>query len=1076
MNNCISKEDYKTKGRKITDLPNLDKIYDLCMIYEDYKKGQYFDIQDLVNFLIRQVKLELKDVKLIDYLFIDEIQDLAINQIYLLILVSKYCKIYAGDTCQTISKINRFRFSELNNIFYGFHKIIPNYPKVINAYLCLNYRLNSKILRLSTFMAYLMKLLFPNTIDKFQDDFSIKIIEQKPIYLRNIDLIINNIINNHQNDDYTLAANHCFLYNNENDETILDNLYGDNIYKLNVEQSKGLEFEIVIVYNFFSSSKFQGLWEKIFKNLKGEKNLSINSSSKVQLRNILCQEDFTYLLETLNLRNIYLDLDDYNIQKKIINELDDFVYPKLNINLDKHEIFEFCSELKQFYVIITRPKTFLVFYESNLNRERESFYELMKSEDIELIVGEENEDTQNQFLLKVKNYFRDINLQVKSSNELRILGNNEFIEGHYSRAAYLYKTGRHYLLSSISEIFSNNEIINERINIYSDKSPELIELNNKIIDNITDILNKHENNNLNNINENDENRININNVINQIISIKGNSLIFLERYDEAIELFKKYKMINEILMIYFLYKKDYKLAFENFDSILNYRFALESVKNMKNVSRILEYTNKIAFYRGIVEYNDIYIEYVNSYFRIFFIVRNKLDEELIIKNQKYNKKANHHIIKEFFVTYLNQINNLHLNMKLKNNFKLNKSSQDSIDNFYNYNLINSFFFEQFEKLKEELKLDLDTIHFINVYYFNIPKNILIELLKLFPEFIFFNTTNFNVYSYVEKYFRRNIYLNLINNKWRFIKYIENKYNVIFVNVKDYYQKMEIILDYFLYHSEYNKDDKFLKNIFPFLINHGYFYFKLEKYFPKNSKEVKLFFDLSLNNYNLIADKDRYLEINNEINKNDYLLFYLSYLLRIGITDFILTKNNETLNQFLFVKYNGFSRLIKITENINKKGSSNEYYFYKYIEYKGINDDIFKLINFLTNEKIELTKKEDLIEYLDIGSSLSLFLIIIYFNNTYQYNINLKDESFLHLFENLYNLCNLISSSSFIDEKLSYNKKLILFSIFSIFNVSPLPFNSKILHSKVFTLYKYINGCLLNYNSILFSKEFFQFKK
>ena len=118
MNNCISKEEYKEKGRKLTDLPNLDDVYELCMLYENYKKGKYFDIQDLVNFLIRQVKLEFKDVKLIDYLFIDEIQDLSISQIYLLILVSKHCKIYAGDTCQTISKINRFRFSELNILFF----------------------------------------------------------------------------------------------------------------------------------------------------------------------------------------------------------------------------------------------------------------------------------------------------------------------------------------------------------------------------------------------------------------------------------------------------------------------------------------------------------------------------------------------------------------------------------------------------------------------------------------------------------------------------------------------------------------------------------------------------------------------------------------------------------------------------------------------------------------------------------------------------------------------------------------------------------------------------------------------
>ena len=93
-------------------------VYEICREYENFKrKSNFFDIQDLTNFLIRQVLIELDDIKLIDYLFIDDIQNLTVSQIFLLIIVSKYVKIYAGDTCQTISKINRFKFSELNNIF-----------------------------------------------------------------------------------------------------------------------------------------------------------------------------------------------------------------------------------------------------------------------------------------------------------------------------------------------------------------------------------------------------------------------------------------------------------------------------------------------------------------------------------------------------------------------------------------------------------------------------------------------------------------------------------------------------------------------------------------------------------------------------------------------------------------------------------------------------------------------------------------------------------------------------------------------------------------------------------------------
>ena len=274
---------------------------------------------------------------------------------------------------------------------------------------------------------------------------------------------------------------------------------------------------------------------KIFSNLKGERNDSINSSAKVELRGILYQEDLYYLIETLHLRNIYLNLSDNDIQKKILDELDNFVYPNLDIKFDKHEIFDFCSELKQFYVIITRAKTFLIFYESNLYKGRDSFYEFMKSENINLIVSENILFNQNQLLQRVSNYFNDINLRVRSPTELRILGNNEFNEGHYSRAIYLYNLGRHYLLSSISEVFYNEQIINERIDL-DDKSIELDSLNNKIIINTTKIFESHEKNDLYNMIELDHNRINIKYILDQFIIFRGKSFIYLKKYDEAIEL------------------------------------------------------------------------------------------------------------------------------------------------------------------------------------------------------------------------------------------------------------------------------------------------------------------------------------------------------------------------------------------------------------------------------------------------------------------------------------------------------------------------------------------------------------
>ena len=48
-------------------------------------------------------------------------------------------------------------------------------------------------------------------------------------------------------------------------------------------------------------------------------------------------------------------------------------------------------------------------------------------------------------------------------------------------------------------------------------------------------------------------------------------------------------------------------------------------------------------------------------------------------------------------------------------------------------------------------------------------------------------------------------------------------------------------------------------------------------------------------------------------------------------------------------------------------------------------------------------------------------------------------------------------------------------MFSIFNVCPLPINDKLFDNKIFKIYNYINGCLINYNSILNSANFFNSK-
>ena len=253
-------------------------------------------------------------------------------------------------------------------------------------------------------------------------------------------------------------------------------------------------------------------------------------------------------------------------------------------------------------------------------------------------------------------------------------------------------------------------------------------------------------------------------------------------------------------------------------------------------------------------------------------------------------------------------------------------------------------------------------------------------------------------------------------------------------------------------------------LIPFLINHGYYY-KIVKYFPEKSKYINLFLDLSLNNYNILINQIGFQPINIKELDNDFFLYYLSYLLRIGITDFIMNRNESIIHNMLsnhLYNFVNLKELIKLLKD-NKNEIKN------YLINRIINKNIDEFFDYLIKDEKKLEKNE-IIKYLDIGSSLSLFLITYYFNVNYSHKMNLKTGQLLKLFQKLYMLCNLISSFSFI-ESFSYNKKLILFSLFSIFNASPIPSLNKI-YNKYFQAFNYINGALLNCNSILFNSDFF----
>jgi superfamily I DNA and RNA helicase len=87
-------------------------IYYLFQEYENYKiYNKCYDMMDVVNHILQELMLNRYADACLDYMFIDEVQDLTPATIYLLTKMTKKNVLYCGDTAQAISKGVAFKFS-----------------------------------------------------------------------------------------------------------------------------------------------------------------------------------------------------------------------------------------------------------------------------------------------------------------------------------------------------------------------------------------------------------------------------------------------------------------------------------------------------------------------------------------------------------------------------------------------------------------------------------------------------------------------------------------------------------------------------------------------------------------------------------------------------------------------------------------------------------------------------------------------------------------------------------------------------------------------------------------------------
>ncbi|KAM0823294.1 hypothetical protein ACQ4PT_070967 [Festuca glaucescens] len=301
-----------------------DRIYSIFIAYESMKStAREFDLSDFVNSLHISLVSEGYNGDLVDFVYIDEVQDLTMTQIALLKYVCRNFKegfLFAGDTAQTIARGIDFRFEDIRSLFYT---AFLSETEVANQehgkqvqlsdmfQLTQNFRTHCGILHMAQSIMSLLYFFFPSSVDKLNPETGL-VYGEAPVLLEScndqnaIMTIFGEIKSKHGN-MHGFGAEQVILVRDDATKKQIVDLVGKQALILTIVECKGLEFQDVLLYNFFGSSPLKNKWRVLY---------------------------------------------GYMEDKDIIAQSEEISHP--GFDRSKHHLL--CSELKQLYVAITRTR------------------------------------------------------------------------------------------------------------------------------------------------------------------------------------------------------------------------------------------------------------------------------------------------------------------------------------------------------------------------------------------------------------------------------------------------------------------------------------------------------------------------------------------------------------------------------------------------------------------------------------------------------------------------------------------------------------------------------------------------
>ena len=268
----LGRKDYLTRSCRMAPTfateAERSRVYDLFESYETRKVSR--GDMDYVDRAVRILRAMRQDPSLtkafgskFEEVYIDEIQDQRCLDIELLLSIVKDPRgfHFAGDTAQAISQDSALRFSDIKGMFYQHFAAVSkstgqsNLARIELFTLSKNYRSHQGILSVASLVMGMIWQGFPETIDKLEPEIGM-LRGPRPVLFIGVD---SSLLHSSNAGHATLSAGtadfgaeQAIIVRDSNMKTALQNLIGEIALVFTVLESKGMEFNDVILWNLFT--------------------------------------------------------------------------------------------------------------------------------------------------------------------------------------------------------------------------------------------------------------------------------------------------------------------------------------------------------------------------------------------------------------------------------------------------------------------------------------------------------------------------------------------------------------------------------------------------------------------------------------------------------------------------------------------------------------------------------------------------------------------------------------------------------------------------------------------------------